>query len=199
MQDFIWEIISDETPIETQMYVCDPNTCNPSSSWNDKVNINDVPLIRKKVISVKPGTSKMEITYAVTNSNRTSPIQGVAKVVMKVYSVGKVNEATTLTINNTFLNSPAGIFNHKVPLIQEFSIAPNPATTHLKVKLEIKSGAQCSISIFNVLGLAVYSQTFTNQYFLSENIDCSKFIEGAYQMAIAIDGVPTESKSFIIN
>ncbi|MGA2297641.1 MAG: T9SS type A sorting domain-containing protein [FCB group bacterium] len=87
--------------------------------------------------------------------------------------------------------------NYIVPITETFSISPNPASAQLKIQFNEIYREPVSISIFNSLGVEVYSKIYDDVSNNAININTREMPPGTYFCRV-VSGKKAETRKFVV-
>lgn len=144
----------------------------------------------KKIIA--PGDT-MHITGSITFNLYTDYSQTISfsaySILLNRTSTGVANEGTGTTANNTKSASMTWLSTHGWGLnvnntfVNNMSVYPNPAKDYMNITLQsITINSPIKVSVFDVNGREVYTETFSNPSNIS--INTSSFNKGLYTVKV---------------
>lgn len=191
--DGLWTVTRKKTNVPSTWndQICWPPNCFPTGSGllyttpHDPDNGSPAPTVLDGTSTAQQfGTDyeadlKPQITPDFTTSGGAVYTYYITDAVSGVY-------LDSITLNFTY---PLAVNDVKTP---ELSIAPNPASTSVKVTLDGTESA--TVRVVDVLGNVVYSEEVTG----SKNIDVSSFKNGVYFVSINGTGRKAITKKLVV-
>lgn len=122
-------------------------------------------------------------------------IQGGFSSIYYYYPDGRwYTDGNAMHIRPIFAQEPIGIQNVEIGNV---SIQPNPASSHLELRVDANTTDDYQVVITNIAGSVVRELNFSNTSTIIENIDVSDLASGIYAVQVKSDAGSTTKKLVI--